>query len=104
MRHVHAFERRQQADAGVVDQGVDGPGLGDAAADAVGIGHIERQHAQAVRRRQQALARGAHGGDDAPALGQKEARGFEAKAGRAAGDEDGGWIGGGRHGAKAPWG
>jgi hypothetical protein len=66
-----------------------GPAASTARRGCCGIGHVERQHAQAAERRQQVFARRAHGGDDAPAAFEEMARGFEAEAGRAAGDEDG---------------
>lgn len=82
------FERAEQADPRIVDQNVDRPGGGDGGGDAVVIGHIERQQAKPRRRFERRGGRVAHRRDHGPAASMKMARGFEAIARRAAGDQN----------------
>lgn len=87
--HGGGFECAEQADAGVIDQDVDGAGSLKRPCDAVGAGHVQRKHAQAVRRRQQVFARCAQGGDDFPALRQEVTGRGKAIARGTAGDQYG---------------
>ena len=66
-----------------------GPARLDRGGDALGPRHVERQDAQPLRSGQNVFARRSHGGDHVPALRVKVARGLEAIAGRAAGNEHG---------------
>ncbi len=83
-----SLERCGRAEAGVVDQHVDRPGGLDAVANALRVGDVERSTRRSGRR-QHVLARRAHRGDHLPVAIEEVARGFEAEAGRAAGDQDG---------------
>jgi hypothetical protein len=74
-----------------------GPAASTARADAVGVADIELENAQMRGTRQQVLARRAHRGDHLPVAFEEVAGGFQAKAGRAAGDEDG------FHGNSSKW-
>ena len=74
-----------------------GPPASSAAAMLSGLVTSSAQHAQPLRARQDVLARRSHGGDHVPALRVEVARGLEAVARRAAGDEYG------LHGGSSRW-
>ena len=91
--HRRAFEGVQPADAGIVDQDVDGSRGLDGLADARRVGDVEGEHAQAVGGGQTHLARRAHGGHHVPPPVDEEAGGLKTEPGRAAGDQDGLHVG-----------
>src|SRR5690606_17884302 len=79
----------KQADTGIVYQHIDWARELQRGSDAVGPGDVQRTNANVIRSSEQTILWSTHGGDDFPAPGQEVAGGFEAVAGRTAGDQYG---------------
>ncbi|MGF6819839.1 hypothetical protein OKW33_006733 [Paraburkholderia atlantica] len=83
------FERVQKADTRIVDEHVDPACCIDDRANALRVLHIEGENRKTIGARQHVFTWRAHRRDHAPVAIQKISRDFEAKAGRATGNQDG---------------
>jgi hypothetical protein len=87
--HRGAFQRSQHADPCIVDQSIDRPCGLHCLTDAVRVSDVEGKYTQTFGARHRVFARRTHRGDDLPVAIEEISGGFEAKAGRASGDQDG---------------